>query len=930
MAAHSFITRSFRSRLLTTTLIVLLAMLGLLVWQTWVLLDQELRNRLRDNVGQTGDLLATAITLPMAQRDFAMLADIANNAVERQAVAYLVIEDHRGRRIAAAGNIPDPLPADPVRDRESPRGDHYHARHSVYLAGEQLGEFHYGVPLAFVDEARRTVAGGLLRIGAVGVLYGTLLMAWLGVWLMRRLNVLETSAQRLAAGQLGERIDIPGADEISRLAGAFNHMADKLTGTIGDLRDRETRFRHAVEGSSDGIWDWDLERGKYYFSPRHKTMLGYRDDELANDRNLLESLVLEKDREQLDAAMRRHFEEHQPFDCEFRMRHKDGHIIWCRSRGQAIWNAQGRVVRFSGATSDVTAQKQAEATFEHMAHYDALTKLPNRALLADRMAMALAQARRRKGHLAVALLDLDGFKPVNDTYGHDVGDLVLIEVARRLRAALREVDTVARLGGDEFVLVLPDFGAKHDYQNSLDRVLETLGQPYPIGDGTAMLSASIGVTVFPDDDADADTLVRHADQAMYTAKQAGRNRYHFFDAVLDREVQLRLGERNRIIAALGANEFCLHYQPTVNLRTGRVTGAAALIRWQHPERGVVQPAEFLPLIEDNDFTVQLSEWVIDRALTQMEEWQANGLTLRMSVNLPARHLQEAGFHEYLQGVLAAHPTVAPALFELEVLESTTLEDVADIAARMQQCRDLGVRFSLDNFGTGYASLSCLRRLPIELIRIDQSIVRDMLVDTDDLATVEGVIWLGDAFRRDVIAEGAQTLDHAVMLLHLGCDLVQGYGIARPMPAQALPAWVAAWRPDPALTIAARHPLSRQDMTLALAEVQHRRWISFLGCCVAEGTPFPPAEVPLDDASCRFGQWLRGVGRRNYGALAEYRVIDDAHRRVHALGRQIADLCHDRKHDQALELQRQLLTASDDLINRLHALIAAVSSAVQRE
>lgn len=925
MSAHWFIIRSFRARLLSTVLLSLLAMLGLLIWQSWTLLEMELRNQLRSNIEQTNILLATAIALPMVQRDYGTLVDIANDVVgQNNSINYVVIEDHLGRPFASAGLSREQRLPQVSRDGEGMHGDHVHVRQPVMLAGQKLGEFQYGVSLAFAQQARAELTSRLVRLGAVGILFGLLLLLPLGFWVTRRLDMLEAAAQQFAAGNLDKRIKLSGNDELSRLAKAFNHMADSLAAMIVNLRDREARFHHAVQGSNDGIWDWDLERGEYYFSPRHKIMLGYRDDELANGRALLENMVLDEDRVLLDTAMRRHFEGHEPFDCEFRMRHKDGHVIWCRSRGQATWNQQGQVLRFSGATSDITEQKQAAVALEHLAHYDALTSLPNRSLLADRMAMAMARARRNGDRLAVALLDLDGFKQINDTHGHDVGDLILIEVANRLRAALREIDTVARLGGDEFVLVLSGSGAELDYKYSLERVLDVLAQPYTVGDVTTTLSGSIGVTLFPEDDADADTLVRHADQAMYTAKQAGRKCYHVFDAIMDRDVQLRLGARNRIIAALAAGEFCLYYQPKVNLREGRVIGAEALIRWQHPERGVVAPAEFLPLIEDNDFTVQLSEWVIDSALAQMADWQARGLTLGVSVNLPARHLQEADFPGFIKGMLARYPMIEASRFELEVLESTALEDVSGVSARMQECRELGVCFALDDFGTGYASLAYLRRLPIEMLKIDQSFVRDMLLDTDDLAIVEGVIGLATAFHRTVIAEGVETTDHAVMLLHLGCDLAQGYGIARPMPPEALPGWVANWQPDPALAAAARHPLGRHDLTLALAEVEHRRWTNALVRCIESGVSFTPAEVPLDATACQFGKWLHGDGRRAYGGLAEYRVIDDAHERVHEIGHQIAECCARQDPDRARELLPALVAASNDLISRLHALIAAVS------
>lgn len=681
MSPRWLINRSFRFKLSAATLVALLAMLGLLGWQTWTVLDAELRGQLHHRIEQTNLLLTSAVALPLAQRDYATLGDIANDLVKQNnAISYLVIEDHRGRRIAQAGwPAGQALPA-PGGGTDRADGQ-VHVRQAVRFAAQTLGEFQYGVSLQFLEQARATLAEKMLKIGALGVLFGLLLLVPLGRWVTRRIEILEAAALRLAAGQLDARIDLPGEDELSRLAGAFNHMADSLSATIGE-------------------------------------------------------------------------------------------------------------------------QKKAARALAYLAHHDPLTQLPNRVLLADRMAMALAQARRDGDRLGIALLDLDGFKPINDTHGHDVGDLVLIEVANRLRAALRETDTVARLGGDEFVLVLAGLDEETECPRTLARLLTTLARPYSVAGVTVTLSGSIGVTLFPDDDADADTLVRHADQAMYLAKQAGRNRFHVFDAVLDRDVQLRQGARNRVIAALPAEEFRLYYQPKVDLRAGRVIGAEALIRWQHPERGLVAPGEFLPLIEDDEFMVRLSEWVIETALAQLEQWQAQGLTLGVSVNLPARHLQAADFPAFLAGALARHPAAAPALFELEVLESAALDDVVGASARMQQCRALGVRFALDDFGTGYASLAYLRRLPIDLLKIDQSFVRDMLQDPDDLAIVKGVIGLAAAFNDTVIAEGVETIEHAVRLLHLGCDLAQGYGIARPMPPEALPAWVAAWTPDPALAVAA--------------------------------------------------------------------------------------------------------------------------------
>jgi diguanylate cyclase (GGDEF)-like protein len=539
--------------------------------------------------------------------------------------------------------------------------------------------------------------------------------------------------------------------------------------------------------------------------------------------------------------------------------------------------------------------------------------------------MSLAQARRRNGRVAVGLIDLDGFKPVNDRLGHDVGDQILVEVANRLRSALREGDTVARLGGDEFVLVLSGSLDRIDYERALTRLLALLAQPYFHAGERIILSASIGVTFYPEDAADPDTLLRHADQAMYIAKQAGRNRWHVFDAVVDRDLQARQEARNRVEAALAAEQLVLHYQPKVDLRAGRVICAEALLRWQDPARGLVPPGEFLPMILNSEFETRLSEWVIDTALTQMERWLAEGLKLSVSINLPARHLQSADFPDFLQQALARHPNVPPRLMELEVLESAAIDDVEGVSERMQACRRLGVRFALDDFGTGYGSLAYLRSLPLDVLKIDQSFVRDMLGDPDDLAIVRGVIGLASAFRATVIAEGVETVEHGVMLLHLGCDLAQGYGIARPMPAEKIPGWIAAWKPPPQLAAASRLQLERVDLPLATVEVEHRRWVDQMAN-VVHATPGQAVVLPpLDSTACNFGIWLDGDGRTAYSALPEYHALRELHDEIHRIGRRLASLSHERRPAEAQAELTTLFAQRDRLIEGLRRLIEAVAN-----
>lgn len=546
---------------------------------------------------------------------------------------------------------------------------------------------------------------------------------------------------------------------------------------------------------------------------------------------------------------------------------------------------EGRVSHYVAVFSDITVLKEHQQKLERMAHYDALTQLPNRVLLADRLMLALTQARRTSKLLAVCYLDLDGFKPVNDTFGHEAGDALLVEVASRLKQVLRNGDTVARLGGDEFVLLLSGLDDIGKCQQALDRVLHTIAQPYQLGkERLANLSASVGVTLYPVDGADADTLLRHADQAMYLAKQAGRHRYHLFDPEHDRQAHAHREAVARIEAALNAGEFRLYYQPKVNMRLGTVIGAEALIRWQHPERGLLPPGEFLPIIEDSEFSVELGEWVMEEALRQMAAWRAQGLGLPVSVNISARHLQHPAFSQRLHALLARHPGTPAGQLELEVLETAALDDIAYVSALIERCRALGVMFALDDFGTGYSSLTYLKRLPANVLKVDQSFVRDMLKDPEDLAIIEGVIGLTQAFRRTVIAEGVETLEHGALLIQLGCDLGQGYGIARPMPAEAVPDWVAGFSAPESWRRAGLHPWSRDDFPLLGASIDHQHWIDELVQCLEQDTGHCPP--PLDIHHCRFGRWYHGPGLGRYGHLPAFRAIDACHRDVHELASQL--------------------------------------------
>jgi diguanylate cyclase (GGDEF)-like protein/PAS domain S-box-containing protein len=473
-------------------------------------------------------------------------------------------------------------------------------------------------------------------------------------------------------------------------------------------------------------------------------------------------------------------------------RRKSGEVFAEMQTISAVRDADGKTLHYVSLFSDITPLKQHQQELERIAHYDALTQLPNRVLLADRLRQGLIQSQRHKHSLAVVFLDLDGFKAINDAHGHAAGDKLLIEVAQRIKGALREGDTLSRIGGDEFVAILADLEKVQSCEPVLARMLQAASSPVMHGQHALQVTASMGVTLYPQDGSDADLLMRHADQAMYAAKQAGKNRYHLFDVVQDVATRSRRESVERILRALALGEFVLHYQPKVNLRSGAVVGVEALIRWQHPQRGLLLPHEFLPEIEEHPGSIQIGEWVLETALQQIEVWKQRGKTIPVSVNIGAHQLQSGNFAERLQQLLRNHPEVSASNLQIEVLETSALQDLAKVGVAMNACHAVGVSFALDDFGTGYSSLTYLKHLPAKTLKIDQSFVRDMLTDESDLAIVNGVIGLASAFGREVIAEGVETRAHGDLLLSLGCELAQGFGIARPMPVQALGPWLDAW------------------------------------------------------------------------------------------------------------------------------------------
>jgi diguanylate cyclase (GGDEF)-like protein/PAS domain S-box-containing protein len=484
-------------------------------------------------------------------------------------------------------------------------------------------------------------------------------------------------------------------------------------------------------------------------------------------------------------------------------RAKDGSLYWVDSTMVPLIDQDTQqVLKYISIRFDVTERRQLLHTLQWRVGHDVLTGLPNRALLSEQLNQVIDQARVQKRPLAVALLDLDDFKAINDRYGHAIGDLLLMEIANRLKDIMRGEDSVARLGGDEFVLILNDVRDVAELQKVMQRILVAISTLNSINALGIHTTASIGVALYAFDDEDADTLLRHADQAMYQAKQSGRNHFHLFNVSQDKQVKASHETVARVRQALHEGELCLYYQPKVNLCNGTVLGFEALLRWQHPQQGLVPPLTFLPQIEQTELIVEIGEWAIEQALTQIHQWTMLGHAWAVSVNIATRHVQKADFVQRLQSVLARHPQVAPQLLDLEILETVAIENIHRVSQCIEACQALGVTFSLDDFGTGYSSLNYLKRLPTQTIKIDQSFVRGIIENKDDLALTKAIIGLANAFDREVIAEGVETAAQAQLLVSLGCRLAQGYGIAKPMPAGQVLGWMEQF--DPAWALAA-HP-----------------------------------------------------------------------------------------------------------------------------
>jgi diguanylate cyclase (GGDEF)-like protein/PAS domain S-box-containing protein len=565
------------------------------------------------------------------------------------------------------------------------------------------------------------------------------------------------------------------------------------------LRQSEQRYALAARGANDGLWDIDLLTSEVYFSPRWKAMLGFAEDEVGSRLDDWFTRVHPDDLDEVKMKLAAHLDGALPhFENEHRLRHRDGSYRWVLSRGLAVRNAAGVPHRMAGSATDITERKRAEAQLLHDAFHDALTGLPNRALFVDRLEQAVRQTWRREGYgFAVLFLDLDRFKVVNDSLGHTTGDQLLVAIAQRLARILRAADTFARLGGDEFVILLDDVREAAEASIIAARLQEQLGLPFDLSGLEVVTSASIGIVLSGAGYERADDLLRDADIAMYRAKALGRARHEVFALSMRADALARLGWEADLRRALEREEFLVHYQPVVRLRTGRLFGFEALLRWQHPERGLILPGQFVPIAEDSGLIIAIDRWVMRAACRQLREWQ--GLfrldpPLAVNVNLSSKHFTRPDLVEQIRQCLD-EAGLGPASLRLEITESAIMENIDLATLILQQLHTLGVQIEIDDFGTGYSSLGYLVQLPADTLKIDRSFVSQMTDDAGKAEIVHTIVALAQNLRMSVIAEGIETHEQRAGLIALGCELGQGYLISRPVDSQAATAWIERQGPS---------------------------------------------------------------------------------------------------------------------------------------
>jgi len=580
----------------------------------------------------------------------------------------------------------------------------------------------------------------------------------------------------------------PIIDQNYKVNGVMGVMTDitERTRAEENIRASEKKLSTILKNIQDTFYRTNNDGELVLVSPSVNKLLGYSQEELTGEK--LKTLYVDPEgHDKFLEALKDNDGELNSY--ELAMNRKDGSIVHVSSNAQYCFNEDGEIIGIEGTSRDITERKQAEQHLRYLANYDSLTKLPNRTLFLDRLERAMAYARRYNHLVVLLFLDIDRFKAINDSLGHLVGDQLLQAVSERLRLCAREGDTVARLGGDEFTIVIEGIIDLSDADIAAKKVLKSMSKSFILEGHDMFVTASIGLTVYPSDSDNVESLIRNADTAMYRAKQAGRNNYQFYTEDMNTRAIENLLLQNSLRNALDNQEFLLYYQPQINLSSGEMIGMEALIRWQHPELGLLSPKQFISIAEDTGLIIPIGEWVFRQVCLQLKEWSDRELPLfRVSVNLSACQFKQKNLVETISSIFE-ETGIDPSYIELEITEGVLVDDEEKAIDILHQLKNLGMYISIDDFGTGYSSLSYLKRFPLNTLKIDKSFIRDISTDADDAAIAEAIIALGHSLRLKVIAEGVETREQLEFLTPRGCDEVQGFYFSEPLPAPVIVDWM---------------------------------------------------------------------------------------------------------------------------------------------
>lgn len=670
-------------------------------------------------------------------------------------------------------------------------------------------------------------------------------------------------------------------------------------------------YKTLFEHSRDGIALMDLETNFIETNPAYSKITGYSREALQHTSCV--AMSIPEDIPKAQAALEELLKTGHVPQLIKRCFHKDGHQITVDLSLVLMPDKQ----TILATAKDITEQQSLIEKIIWQNTHDALTNLLNRDALKTTFSQ-LSPPSQSHQHL-LCLLDVDHFGQINQLYDEETGDDTLKQVANRLLHLTQDQDHIARLGGDEFLLLLTHI-PKNAIESTLQRIHQTFKSPFTLpNQDKIILTLSTGVA-YSQQDEDFDTLLRQAEKALYQAKNLGRDQFIIFDHSLEEKQKQRQQIKQEVRTAIHENQFELYYQPKVNMKTGEIIGYEALIRWHHPEKGFMPPLTFLPYIEGTSIMIDLGNWVIDQALKQLTEWNQAGYNWHVSINIAANHLEDPGFLADLKQALDQYPQVKHKQLEVEILESTSIDNIEYIQQLIHQLHKIGIRVSLDDFGTGYSSLSYLKNLPIDTLKIDQSFVRDMLIDSADLDLVKAISLIGQTFNCQVLAEGVETLEHGAHLIRQNCHLAQGYGIAKPMPAQDIPHWANTFKDNSAWKLAVQHTWKFNDLPLIMAQADHANWIAKLLRYLSDPTQRTLSQAEITDhTQCRFGKWYYNTGKTDYGHLPTFQKIEPLHTQVHQLGNQILFYLNEQNREPLPQLKVQLLELKEQILATLEQL-----------